>query len=306
MIKVSADAPVFSVVIPTLGRSDEVVRLLDSLDRQSVKSLEVIIVDQNDDETLTAKLAKKKWEFSVRHLRTPGQRGACRGRNVGWRQARGSIIVFADDDCWYPPWTFDKCQKIFDATGADVVAGRAAANDGRSINGRFENAARWIDRSNVWTTSIEWMIFFHRDVLRSVEGFDEGIGIGAPTPWQSAEGQDALLRMLAAGYRCYFDPELYGFHAEILVGSPDASVRAKALAYGRGMGFVLQKHGYGWVATSRWILRPLAGVLVSALMGRQALASYYFNVALGRWQGLRRSVPNSSKGPGFGNELSRL
>jgi len=304
MSKPDLIGPGFSVVVPTLGRREEVVRLLESLARQTTQSLEVILVDQNDQAILVEALANRNWPFPVLHMRTPGQRGASRARNVGWRRARGSIIVFADDDCWYAPWLLEKCLEIFTATHADLVTGRAADKSGRSINGRFELTPLWVDRSNVWTTSIEWMIFVRRAVLDSVDGFDETIGIGASTPWQSAEGQDLVLRALAVGYRCFFEPSLYGFHPELPIASSDPTVHAKARAYGRGMGYVLKRHGYGWAATTRWIARPLAGAAISAFLGRRSLASYYMNVVLGRWEGWRHSAADPVVNSKFPRQMS--
>lgn len=46
-------------------------------------------------------------------------------------------MVFPDDDCWYPPWFLAR-GFLMAATGADFLSGRAADEDGRSINGRYE------------------------------------------------------------------------------------------------------------------------------------------------------------------------
>jgi hypothetical protein len=39
----------FDIVVPTVGRSDELVRLLESLTVQSHRSFRVIVIDQNLD-----------------------------------------------------------------------------------------------------------------------------------------------------------------------------------------------------------------------------------------------------------------
>jgi len=41
------------------------------------------------------------------------------------------------------------------------------------------------------------------------------IGVGASTPWQSCEGQDIMLRALANRLKGYYDPSIYGYHANI-------------------------------------------------------------------------------------------
>jgi glycosyltransferase involved in cell wall biosynthesis len=278
----------FSVVVPSLGRELELIRLLDSLARQTLGRIEVIIVDQNDSERLFALIGGLERRFPLVHIHTPGQRGASRARNVGWRRARGKYVAFADDDCWYPPTLFERVEASFRKTRADIVAGRATDETGRTINGRFETIGQAIDKHNVWTTSIEWMLFFRRDVLEALDGFDNAIGVGACTPWQSAEGQDIVLRALDGGFKCHFDPLLCGHHPELNIVNPDPAMLQKARAYGRGMGFVLRRHGYGPASMIAWIGRPSVAALLYALRGELSRARYYRNVMLGRLEGWRQ------------------
>lgn len=279
----------FSLVISTLGRCETLVHLLESLQRQSCQDFEVIIVDQSDDGCVAEALRGAAWGFPVAHMHTPGQRGLSRGRNVGWRLARGRYVGFPDDDCSYPPWLLAKVADRFEMTEADIITGRAADETGRSINGRYETLAQPICRANVWNTSIEWMTFLKREVLEHVGGYDESIGVGAGTPMQAAEGQDILLRALAAGFTGYFDPSVYGHHPELDIHTPDAAMQAKARAYGCGMGYVLGRHGHGFSGIARWLARPAAALLMHALCGRVARSRYYLNVLKGRWQGWRAS-----------------
>lgn len=285
--------PIFSLVVSTLGRGDGLPRLLDSLEQQTLRSFEVIVVDQNDDERLAEVLTARQWGFPVVHVRTPGQRGVCRGRNVGWRRSLGRLVAFPDDDCWYPPWLLAKVANCFETMQVDIVTGRAADESGRSINGRFETVAQSTSRANVWTTSIEWMNFLRRDLLEAVGGYDETMGPGSGMPWQSTEGQDFLLRALSAGFTGYFDPAIYGFHPELDILTPDAAMLAKARAYGRGMGYTLGRHGYGLASLAYWLARPLGGVLLHSLRGQWARGRYYGNVARGRWEGWRAAPANT-------------
>ena len=275
----------FSLIVSTLGRGSDIVRLFESLERQSCPSFEVIVVDQNDDDRVGAALAGRDWPFPVSRIRTPGERGLSRGRNVGWRRSKGAIVGFPDDDCWYPPTLLADVQRLMGSGGPDILCGRAADETGRSINGRFETRPQNVTRRNVWTTQIEWMVFFKRASLESVGGYDEGLGVGAPTPWQAAEGQDILLRALDAGLVCRYDPALYGHHAELNVETPDAAMRRKGRMYARGMGFVLRKHGFGPEIAAYWAMRAVANLVRSALSGYGRRTSYYAQVALGRLEG---------------------
>lgn len=285
----AARASAISLVVTTLGRVEQVERLFHSLAAQHFTNFDVLVVDQNDDDRLSA-LCARPWPFALTHLHTPGERGASRGRNRGWRQAAGDIVLFPDDDCWYPADFLQRGMAALSAYNGDVLSGRAADETGRSINGRFEASARPLDGVNVWTTAIEWLVFFRRSVLEAVNGFDDDIGIGAATPWQSCEIQDILIRAIQAGFSCWFDPDVIGHHEEMVLGRPDARLIRKARAYARGMGFVLRLHGYGVPTIAVWVARPLAGGLLSVARGKGNMLPYYGQVAFGRLEGaLRRT-----------------
>lgn len=277
-------APTLSLVMATLGRTDQIARLFESLARQTVADFEVIVVDQNDDDRLVP-ILEGDWPFSVRRLHTPGERGASRARNRGWRISRGDVFLFPDDDCWYPADFLERALAVMRQQGCDLLSGRPADESGRTINGRFETTALSIDRITAWTTAIEWIVFFRRTVLEAIDGFDDDIGIGAATPWQSSEIQDIIIRAIEAGFSCRYDPAVVGHHEEIVLGRPDARVLRKARGYARGMGFVLRLHGYSIAMQSHWVARPLAGSMVSLMRGRWRMAAYYCQVALGRVEG---------------------
>jgi GT2 family glycosyltransferase len=279
------------VVVATLARDRELLRLLDSLERQTEGRIEAVIVDQNGDDRVSDILSQRRWRLPVVHIRTPVERGLSRGRNVGWRRTRGLFVAFADDDCWYPPTLFEAVEAAFRKTEAAVIGGRAADERGQNINGRFETKPQPMNRENVWTTSIEWMLFFRRDVLQAVGGFDESIGVGAHSPWQAAEGQDIVLRALSAGFSCAYDPSLQGHHPEIEIVNPNAAMLSKARGYARGMGFVLRRHGYGAGSMMTWLGRPLAAALIYALKGEHMRVLYYLNVAKGRFEGWMERIP---------------
>lgn len=274
-----------SLVVTTLGRVDEVAALFNSLVAQTFTAFEVIVVDQNDDDRLAPLLARS-WPFPVRRIHTPGERGASRGRNRGWKTSCGAVVLFPDDDCWYDAEFLQTSMAALERHACDVLAGRATNGAGKSIMGRFAPTARPINRANVWTTAIEWMVFFHRPVLDATNGFNEDVGVGASTPWQSAEIQDIIIRAMENGFSCWYDPAVIGFHKEDLAGTPDARVKRKARVYGRGIGFVLRLHGYGLPTMAVWAARPLVGGVIAAARGRWAMLPYQGQVALGRLEGV--------------------
>ena len=281
----------FSLVVSTMGRSEELRPLLASLQGQTFDDFEVLLVDQNDDNRLLA-LLNEDWRFPLRRIACPGERCLRRGRYGGCRLARGTFMCFPDDDCWYMPDFLCFAAERLSSLGADFLTGRAANERGNDVNGRYATSAQMVRHSNVWITQIEWVAFFRRSLLEAIGGYDVEIGVGASTPWQSGEGQDLVLRALATGAAGWFDPKLVGRHAEFIVDNPPPAIVEKGRIYGRGMGHVLRKHRFGLAAGAYWISRPLARAAYSACRLKLREARYYMQVATGRLEGaLGRMLP---------------
>lgn len=279
--------PAVSLIVATKGRADPLRDLFESLEAQLFRDFEVVVVDQNDDDRVGAP-DREGWSFPVTHLRTPDERGASRARNSGRTAARGAVLLFPDDDCWYPPWFLGRAMDRMSELGADVLSGRAASAEGHDINGRYEQARTRIDRANVWTTGIEWVVFFKRAAFDAIGGYDPAIGVGAATPWQSCEAQDIMLRAIAAGFACVFDPEIYGHHALFDINTP--AMRRKGRSYARGLGYVLRVHRYSPLQMARWLLRPSLRGGLALLKGDLNQASYCLQIVLGRYEGCRMAL----------------
>ena len=82
----------FSLVLATVGRTDELRRFLAHLDTQTHREFELVVVDQNKDERLKPILEPYRGKFPILHL--PSEQGLSRARNVGIEHARGDVIGF--------------------------------------------------------------------------------------------------------------------------------------------------------------------------------------------------------------------
>lgn len=278
-------APRFSLIVATLGRLAPLDRLLASLAAQQFRDFEVIVVDQNRELDLGPTLSRWCGPLALRHIRAPQLRGVSAARNLGWRAALGRALIFPDDDCWYPRDYLRRVDWMLAVTSAAVLTGRAADSAGRTINGRFGERFADIRRGNVFTSQIEWNMAVSARLMRRLGGYDEGISLGGDTPWQGGEGYDLVLRAIAAGGRCVYHPDLVGHHDELPVAFPDAAMAAKGRAYGRGLGFVLRKHGFGVAAIGWWLMRSAANLVISAATLRPLRVRYFAFQLLGRAEG---------------------
>lgn len=94
--------PIVSVVIPTFGRPDLVVRAVTSALAQTARDIEVIVVvDGEDPETAAALEGLQDERF--RYIVQPVKSGPGVARNTGARAATGEWVAFLDDDDeWLP------------------------------------------------------------------------------------------------------------------------------------------------------------------------------------------------------------
>lgn len=122
--------PAVSVVVPTRDRSDQLLRCLAALARQSVRSFEIVVLDDGSAQQAGV-VAAVRTEPRARLVRTGG-RGPAAARNAGAREARGAILCFTDDDC-EPSTTW------IEALVGAIEHGAAAAA-GPTLNGRPESA----------------------------------------------------------------------------------------------------------------------------------------------------------------------
>lgn len=277
--------PAISAIVSTKGRTHQLTTLMASLKKQSFQDFEIIVVDQNEN-SLPEELFKQfEFRFPIQHLHTPEQQGCSRGRNRGLALSRAETVTFPDDDCWYPDTYFERALRIMRDLSLDALTGRPTDESGNTIDGRYERTAQWIDRGNVWTTQIEWIAFWRRVPLVQIGGFDELIGVGAQTPWQSAEGQDLMLRLLDAGGSCWYDPSLNGHDAGTNQSQITPPMIVRARHYGRGLGYVLRKHGCQRTALNLMV-RSIGGATLNLAQARLPQARFHAAAALGRLEGL--------------------
>jgi glycosyltransferase involved in cell wall biosynthesis len=100
----AASAPGLSVVVPTHNRRADLERCLNALEVQTFTDFEVVVaVDGSTDGTvalLTSVQKRFPHRIEVLVLKHGGRSAA---RNAAMRAARGSVVVFCDDDVTLPP-----------------------------------------------------------------------------------------------------------------------------------------------------------------------------------------------------------
>lgn len=92
-----------TVIIPTYHRVVDLSELFDSILRQTINPVEIIVVDDTPDDSIKNVCEIYELEFEksntcLKYIRNPRQRGMTIARNVGVKNASGDIILFLDSD----------------------------------------------------------------------------------------------------------------------------------------------------------------------------------------------------------------
>ena len=275
-------APEISLVLATVGRTDELNRMFASLAAQTFRDFELIVVDQNSDDRVLPHLGyATERGLTVRHIKlSPPNLAAA--RNAGIEAAQGHWVGFPDDDCWY------------EADVLAIVRERFARGDKPS-----GVVVRWVEQAEqpllaanlTWERSCAFRdvpvssitLFCSRDLCRKIGGFDSRLGVGQ---WFGAgEETDFVLRALRAGAFFTYEPTAQVHHAVSAarpVMTPQARMALRHRA--RGTGALYAKHRLPlWVVT-RGLVAPVLRPLLKGSFGADLAMGCA--VTLGRIDGL--------------------
>ena len=119
----------FSIIVPVYNRIDEVHELLASLEAQSVKNFEVILVEDGSTEPCGAEAeAAAARGLDVKYFFKANE-GRSIARNYGMERADGDYLVFFDSDCVIPPDYFKNLEKELARKPVDCFGGPDAAHE---------------------------------------------------------------------------------------------------------------------------------------------------------------------------------
>ena len=293
----------FSLVLATVDRVRELERFLRSLDAQTYRDFELIVVDQNPDDRLAPILGEYQGRFPLIHLRS--QRGLSRARNVGLKHVRGEIVAFPDDDCWYPPdlleqvAAFNKEHLGWDGFLGKLIWESAYTKEAppstlRSVN--IFNVTTSVDAVTLLqalapkdppVSASSVTLFLTRKSVDAVNGFDEELGLGSGTGWEGADDIDIIVRCLKSGFKICHNPALKVHHPDPRNGHTDVR---RGFTYGAGLGRVLRKHDYPLWFVLYHLLRSLGGAGFDLIGGQMVKVRYHWAVFRGKLAGWWRGV----------------
>lgn len=131
--------PKYSIVTPLFNSFSLMERYFDSLEKQTYKNFEVIIVDDcsTDDSYKKACQYARKTVMQMSVFKTEKNMGPGNARNVGMDVAKGEWITFIDSDDWVETNMFEKINAVIEKENTNCVI-----YDYYTTNGKKRNIAR--------------------------------------------------------------------------------------------------------------------------------------------------------------------
>jgi len=216
---------VLSVVVCTYNREELLQQCLESLAEQTLdrERYEVIVVDNNSTDKardIATSFAERHRHFKVVH---EAQQGISHARNLGWREARGQFVAYADDDTEAAP---DWCERILAAF--TTVSPQPVALGGKILP-RYEvmppswfcddfEMRSWGDTAGFLQPPQAAYGFsganmsFTKDVLQEFGGFSPRYGCGTGESTGPGEETDLFLRIYSTHPLFWYDPRMLVYH----------------------------------------------------------------------------------------------
>ena len=138
--------PLVSVIVAAFNVGRYLPQCLDSLVNQTLKNIEIIVVDDASQDDSAAILCEYKGRYPhlVRVVTCERNQGLASVRNIGMRLARGEYIAFTDGDDWAD---IRMCEVMYQRAhddGSDVVIADATVfyDDSKTFGGFFDQEIR--------------------------------------------------------------------------------------------------------------------------------------------------------------------
>lgn len=176
--------PLVSVIITTYNRPTYLLRAINSVDKQTYKNIEIIIVDDNNSNS-DARCETQKVINEYRgltkliYIKHDKNKNGATARNTGIKNSSGDYIAFLDDDDYFYPDKVEKQVKILknlDEQYGGIISNFEIFRNGKKINYPYVvNSGNYL----VETLSCTFQmgsgsnLFVRRNVLKELGGFDE-------------------------------------------------------------------------------------------------------------------------------------
>jgi len=212
--------PAISIIIPTYNGAQKVVNALQSLEEQTFKDFEVIVViDGSTDDT---KNILETRNFNLPFLKVIYQenKGRSGARNRGAKEAQGELLLFLDDDMRLGKNEIIKHLVLYQKNLSSILMG-CAVEEYHKMQTDIQKykaylSEKWsrplgetlkpLSKNNFFLTAANCSM--SKQLFFELGGFDEKL--------TDAEDYDLGKRAIEQNIDIYFDPSIVGWHDDFI------------------------------------------------------------------------------------------
>lgn len=201
--RVIPDTKTIDVIIPTMGRREYLLQVMEDLKYQTLVPRKVVVVEQNPlphSITNLPELNSSHWPFEIIHCFIH-QTGACNARNIALENVTADFVFFADDDNRMKKDILEKAMEQIRKYGVDVL----------TLNYRQTGESLIFDKVKQWGTFGAGNSIISGEFARRIRfdpTFEHGYG----------EDQDYGMQLRKAGCDIIYHPDLEILHLKAPVG----------------------------------------------------------------------------------------
>jgi len=197
-----------SIIIPAYNEEEKLSALIDSVEKQTVRPFEAILVDDCSTDN-TREIASKNFKV----ISTPRNMGPAAARNLGMQYAKGDYFAFLDADCRPNPDWLANVEKQIDANNADVITGgyavEASTFIGKSIGALGFPCGGSIGFEKMWPVAKDGTVekistgnfIIPKSVIQKTGGFDESFTYCYEDAWFTHQ-------LVESGVKIKFCPDI--------------------------------------------------------------------------------------------------
>jgi glycosyltransferase involved in cell wall biosynthesis len=198
-----------SIIIPCYNEEETIGECIKSFLNQTYKKIEIIVVDDKSTDS-SYQIARS---FPVKVIRIedrPCPSGPAHARNVGIKEAKGDIIIFAEGDGKYASNYVEKAVEALDnqQIGGCLPGPRVPWTCANNIVSRYQRL-RWKAIHSLIVSGkrpIYGAFAFRREIFDRIGLYDETLTVG--------EDRDLANRIKSAGYKLVYLKDVCWYHKE--------------------------------------------------------------------------------------------
>lgn len=209
-----------SVIIPTYNGAHKVVNALKSLEQQTLKDFEtIVVIDGSIDSTLEV---IRQTSFNLSSLKIIEQEngGRSKVRNNGVREAISDLIIFMDDDMRFTPEVIEQHINHHQKYSNSILGGNQIEDLSEIQNDiqfykrylslrwlkKYNQGLNKLNKHNLFLTAANMSI--SKKLFVQIGGFDENL--------TDAEDKKLALKALDDGIDIYFKKDIIGWHDDFI------------------------------------------------------------------------------------------